>query len=619
MATVPQPRSVDEQRARRLLGRLVWAGIALPVAMVWLLEVARDKLIDPFVPGEGAHVLGALLGSIGVLAFGVAMTYFLSRAQRQLVRQNRDLTAMQAVSSAVRGDLDLDRTIRVALDRLVAETEALAGIVRVTGPGGQVLEVRSPASLAGGLDWARSLLDETPVTVLERQRTHLRAVDTVVLDLPLARGGTVVGAARLLYHPPVDPGVSDAALATIAGEIATAASLSRVVTDLQRRERERAALYEVALRLTRRAELHEVLDLISGHARELLAADGAVICLAERRPGAHASPVSQGLGPALSGRDERLDDNFVCVLGHEDQRHEPGTPRICPMLERNEGDAILMRPLRDPDGLLGEFTVTREASRPFGPAERDLLGALADMAAIAVRTTRLREAEHQWTIVAERDRIARELHDSLAQVLGVIHLRLRALEPRVRRSDAADLGAELSELADVADEAYQDVREAILGLRETIPGAEGLEGALREYLRKFSRQTGIHTSLACNGHAGDRLSPRSEVHLLRVVQEALTNVRKHAQAKRATVALEFRDGAIWLSIEDDGRGFDPSRLEESLDHGFGLASMRERVEQIGGTFSVHTAAGEGTTVVVRLEEEETRATPAASVADPSRR
>jgi two-component system nitrate/nitrite sensor histidine kinase NarX len=250
----------------------------------------------------------------------------------------------------------------------------------------------------------------------------------------------------------------------------------------------------------------------------------------------------------------------------------------------------------------------------FTDQERDLLGALADMAAIAVKTAGLREAEHQFTIVAERDRIARELHDSIAQVLGVIHLRLRSLEPQVRDVSGNRAATEISDIAEIADEAYKDVREAILGLRESVTSAGGLEGALGEYLRKYARQTGIKTTLRCDEAARRALLPRSEVQLLRVVQEALTNVRKHAGAHHVAVSLSEDDGVVTLAVVDDGSGFDSSRLEEALDHGFGLASMRERVEQIGGTLKVHTAPGTGTRVVVQLQQEETRAAHAPDAA-----
>jgi two-component system nitrate/nitrite sensor histidine kinase NarX len=274
----------------------------------------------------------------------------------------------------------------------------------------------------------------------------------------------------------------------------------------------------------------------------------------------------------------------------------------------------MARPLHGADGFLGELCAMRTNGVAFSDRERDLLDALAHMAAIGVRTARLRETEHQFTIVAERERIARELHDSIAQVLGVLHLRLRSLESKVR--DVAGNGAatEVADLAEIADEGYKDVREAILGLSESVTSAEGLEGALGEYLSKFSRQTGIATTLRCDDAARRALTPRSEVQLLRVVQEALTNVRKHAGAHQAAVSLSEDDGVVTLAVVDDGSGFDPSRLEEALDHGFGLASMRERVEQIGGRLEVHTAPGMGTRIVVQLQQEETRAAHAPDAA-----
>jgi signal transduction histidine kinase len=310
----------------------------------------------------------------------------------------------------------------------------------------------------------------------------------------------------------------------------------------------------------------------------------------------------------------------VCLVAHQATAlHHPRNP-LCPLLiaDREHERAWAARPLRGPDGVLGELCVVR-TGRPFSDSERNLLGALADMATIAVRTARLHEAEEQWTIHAERDRIARELHDSLAQVLGVIHLRLRALETRAKDEASHVMAAEMSEIAETADEAYKDVREAILGLRETVREDDGLEGSLREYLRKYSRQTGIAATLTCEGDTRRALTPRSEVQLLRVVQEALTNTRKHSGARKVHVRILCDGSRATLEIQDDGAGFDPSTVASSMEGGFGLASMRERVEQIGGTLDVHTAPNEGTNVVVHLEAEDRRGTPSPQAQDPAGR
>jgi two-component system nitrate/nitrite sensor histidine kinase NarX len=602
---------VSEPGGFRDLNRLKWATIILPLVFVWVFEVARSFLLDPQVTGDEGHVLSAMIMGGAVVVFATIVSVYLDRTQKQLLAQNKDLTVTHAVSSAVRGGLSLPDMLEQALDRLETQTGALAGIVVIQQPGGEDLVIQRPAQLPPGLGWLTPLLSADGDHALDVPRyTRRGEVDTGLLDLPLIRGADRIGHLRLAFHPPVQPDVSDAALADIAGEIAGAAQLGLTVANLHRRELERAALYEVALQLTGRAELHDVLDTITRHARELLGADRAIACLAD-------TPQAAGRGAARE-RLAMVDDGSVCLIAHQPSLGtHPRNPR-CPLLADRKGSPWAARPLRGPDGILGELCVARSA-RPFTDAERNLLGALADMTTIAVRTTRLHEAEEQWTIHAERDRIARELHDSLAQVLGVIHLRLRGLETRAKDEASHLMADELGEIADTADEAYRDVREAILGLRETVREDDGLEGSLREYLRKYTRQTGIAATVTCQGDTRRALSPRSEVQLLRVVQEALTNTRKHSHATHVSVRIECDGPQATLVVEDDGVGFDPALVAGSMEGGFGMASMRERVEQIGGTLDVHTAPDEGTRITVRLEAEETRGTHSAPPEGAARR
>ena len=593
----------DPQGARDL-NRLKWATMVVPVVFVWGFELVRFLFLDRQVTGDDAHVLSAMIMGGAIVIFATIVSIYLDRTQKQLVSQNKDLTVTHAVSSAVRGGLSLPDLLEQALDRVMTQTGALAGIVTIRTSGNEPLTVRRPATLAPGLAWLTPILDEPADPALDGPRYDRHpAVDTGVLELPLIRGADRIGHLRLAFHPPVEPDVSTAALADIAGEVAGAAQLRATVADLNRRERERAALYEVALQLTGRADLRDVLDTITGHARELLGAERAVVCLMD--------PTD---APGTGGRSRlaMADDGSVCHVAHQAANAQHPRNPACPLKVTDGGREWAARPLRGPDGILGELCIVR-TGRPFGDAERTLLGALADMATIAVRTARLHEAEEQWTIHVERDRIARELHDSLAQVLGVIHLRLRALEGRAKDEASHVMAAELSDIAETADEAYRDVREAILGLRETVREDGGLEGSLREYLRKYSRQTGIAASLTCEGDTRSALTPRSEVQLLRVVQEALTNTRKHSQAKRVTVRIDCAGPATTLAVEDDGVGFDPGTVASSMEGGFGLASMRERVEQIGGTLDVHTAPNQGTKVVVHLEAEDTRGTHSAQI------
>ncbi len=602
---------MNSQRPDGDLSRFKWATVVGPLVFVVLLEVFRDTFLDQTLSADESRLAALMIIGGAILMFAFVVGVYLDRAQRQLVAHNRDLTATHAVSSAVRGTLSLPNLLEQALDRLMAHTGALAGQVTVTAAD-EPLAIRRPVQLAPGLAWLGAILDEPVDQAVDSPSYGRRAsVDTGILDIPLIRGVERIGHVRLAFHPPVEPEISGAAFTDIAGEIAGAAQLGLTVADLHRRERERAALYAVALQLTGRNDLRDVLDTITTHARELLGAERAIVCLADPSPA--------GRREAASGDRIALADNgSACLIAHENPLAQHPRNPDCPVVVAGDHRAWAARPMRGPDGLLGELCVVR-AGRAFTGQEENLLGALADMASIAVRTARLHEAEEQWTIHAERDRIARELHDSLAQVLGVIHLQLRALETRAKDEASHLMAAELSEIAETADEAYRDVREAILGLRETVREDGGLEGSLREYLRKYSRQTGIVAALNCSGETRTALSPRAEVQLLRVVQEALTNTRKHSRAKHVTVNLDCVGAVTTITIEDDGVGFDPSTVARSMEGGFGLASMRERVEQVGGRIAVHTAPNQGTTIRVELDAEVTRGTPSAQAPGTPRR
>ncbi len=582
-----------DPRPIRDLERLKWLGVVLPIGLFWAWEFARFVFVDGTLPVLEEHVFSALIMAGGIVLFGIAMAVMLERTQREILRQNRDLTALTTVGSAVRSDRSVAHMAAQALDRLMDQTGALGGIIRVAGADGEAIVIRRPDPCPDGLAWVATLLDDSVDQVFGVRYLERADLDTTVLDLGFDPSAAADDRLRLVFHPPIRPDLTDAVLEELAQDVEASLRIERLVADLRRREHERSALYELALQLTERPELPAVLDRITHHARELLAADRAVVCLADpTRP-----PVAPG---RAAGRLAIADDARVCLLADEGTAlAHPRNPH-CPLQPGVPEVAWAARPLRGPGELFGELCVTRPSDRPFGEAERSLLGALADMAAIAVRTSRLHEAEEQMTILSERDRIARELHDSLAQVLGQIHLQLRAFESR---TDGSAISGELAELADVADDAYRDVRETILGLRETIPADGGLEAALRAYLAKYTRQTGIAARLECDGAACRALPPKAEVQLLRVVQEALTNIRKHADASSVGIELRDVEGTPVLSVTDDGAGFDPTSIVASLSGGFGLRSMRERVELLGGTLDVHTAPGDGTRIEARLRPE----------------
>jgi signal transduction histidine kinase len=208
-------------------------------------------------------------------------------------------------------------------------------------------------------------------------------------------------------------------------------------------------------------------------------------------------------------------------------------------------------------------------------------------------------------VLQERARLSRELHDGVAQLVAQLLLRLDAIQELVGTDRPREAGMELERLHGVADELFADIGESIAGLRADVT-EHGLVRALRDYVDQFEERHRITTSLLADG-AADHLTPLAALQVFRLIQEALTNVRKHAEARAITVTLTG-DGPARLSvvIADDGRGFTPGGRGNGKARPLGLTSMRERVAVLGGTFGVQSQPGAGTRVTATIPIPRTR-------------
>jgi signal transduction histidine kinase len=380
------------------------------------------------------------------------------------------------------------------------------------------------------------------------------------------------------------------------------AETAQVVMNLRRRQREGHAFYDALLRISNQDPLADILAAVARHGRDLLASEHAAVCLN------HATTRSVQLDPTPSGAAPPRDG--VCIVPDAEESYALHDLAYARSLRSSaELEESMQVQVQSSGRAFGEVWIGRTSTEPFEERDREFLTTLSNIASIAVTSARMRESERQGAILAERERLARELHDSLAQVLGAVHLRLRALASR-EDSVAAATALELVELADVCEEGYGDARGAILDLHESSRVDRNLLDSLRAYLDKYSRQCGIATSLEASPEDDLALPPRSEIQIIRVVQEALTNVRKHSGAEAATVRVTANNGTVTFVVEDDGAGFEVT--EELFEGGFGLHSMRERMEMIGGTLLTDSASGQGTRVVAELPNIPAR-TPSPSI------
>jgi signal transduction histidine kinase len=208
------------------------------------------------------------------------------------------------------------------------------------------------------------------------------------------------------------------------------------------------------------------------------------------------------------------------------------------------------------------------------------------------------EQQRALAMAEERVRLARELHDGLGQVMGYVKMRAQVARDLLAEGETAVLDDYLANLIAVSQEAHTDIREYLMGVKATTATEPAFQTALQQYLSQYSYNYGIHAALHVAPEWNGRvLCPTADMQLLRIVQEALTNIRKHAQANQVQVCLSIQDEQAHIRVQDDGRGFDFQQSKDG-DATFGLRFMRERAEEMHGRLVVESAPGQGTAVMV---------------------
>jgi signal transduction histidine kinase len=370
----------------------------------------------------------------------------------------------------------------------------------------------------------------------------------------------------------------------------------RLHGEMRRRLAESQSIQRVTAALLQRRTLDEVLEIVRHEACQLTGAEGGGVFLLEddawlRMTGndTELDPLAQQIPVAgtftgqavLSGRPMLVHD---CADGATETR----TPGL-------KAESLLAVPLQVAGVAIGALNV---ANKPGGFTEEDvrILGLLADVAAIAIENARLQEKAERLAIVEERQRLARELHDSVTQALYSVTLYAEAARMALS-AGKQDVAAEnLRELHAMAREALFDIRLLVYELHPPILEGQGLAAALQTRLAAVETRVGLQIELRVDG--GRRLPLSAEEEVYRIALEALSNVVKHARAQHVTVDLRFDDQRVYLEIADDGLGYDPVRARES--GGMGLRGMEERAQRLHGKLEILGVPGKGTTVKVEV-------------------
>ncbi len=356
--------------------------------------------------------------------------------------------------------------------------------------------------------------------------------------------------------------------------------------DLERRAASARALHRVSVAIAALADVDEILRAVVEQARALLEVDVALLVTNGSDGEPHVA--------ASSGPDGAVDR----AGGFADQA--AGVSRFV------RPDLVIARleaPLQRAGETIGLLLVGSRQARGFGVDEVETLSSLANQAAIAIENARLQARLRELAVDAERERIAREMHDGLAQVLGYVNTKSQAIEELLVAGRTTEARGLLADLAAAARSIYVDVREAILGLRSPVPPGVGLVASVEEYAARFADAAKIAVRVQASGAARDlELAPDVESQAFRIVQEALTNVRKHSGAGRADVAFSVVDGRLQVVIADDGQGIDAAARPADRPR-YGIEAMRERAASIGASVEWTTPPGGGCRVQLAVAVE----------------
>jgi PAS domain S-box-containing protein len=372
---------------------------------------------------------------------------------------------------------------------------------------------------------------------------------------------------------------------------------------LRKAHNEISALYNVASVASASLDLDTILERSLDRVLATMKSDKGVIHLLDEEEKTLCLAAQQGIPPDVMAQiDPVVSDNGLVswVFDHGKPLIIPNMandPRAPQAVRTNNLHAYIGVPMRAKGKVLGVFSVFGEAGHQFCVEEMTLLASIADQVGVAVEHTRLHQQAEQLAVMEERERLARDLHDSVTQSLYSLTLFAEAGQRLIRSGDLERAEGYLARLGETAQDALKEMRRLVYELRPPALEREGLVGAIQRRLGAVERRVGVKAHLLVDDMI--KLPASVEEGLYHIAQEALNNTLKHAAATSVTVRIRVVDEQVELEVVDNGIGFDPDTAGNG--GGMGLVNMRERAKELGGTLRTVSTPGEGTKVSVSVK------------------
>ncbi|WP_220636176.1 type IV pili methyl-accepting chemotaxis transducer N-terminal domain-containing protein [Georgfuchsia toluolica] len=389
------------------------------------------------------------------------------------------------------------------------------------------------------------------------------------------------------------------------------ATLEQRVADktrsVEEKNRELALLYEITAYLAEPATLEELCRGVLLKLCDLLGASGGVVRMTNSATRELEIIANHNMSNDFVRAEARLPLG-TCLCGNvaaqgasiaQNLAQEPQSVVLLANCMRDGYAAMAAIPIRSKSQVFGMFTLFFREERILAGDELRLLEAIGQHLGVEIENLRLAVREKEMAVSEERNLLAQELHDSIAQSLAFLNIQAQMLQGSLRGGQMEIASAELARMREGIQESYDNVRELLVHFRIRVDHAE-LDDAIRSALEKFEGQTGIKTSFNKIGYRASS-SAVSTIQVLHIIQEALSNVRKHAGATKVDVEMRG-DGAPRISVRDNGKGFDLARVVEEGGSHVGIGIMRERAHRIGARLEIDAAPGRGTCVTLVLPQ-----------------
>lgn len=356
---------------------------------------------------------------------------------------------------------------------------------------------------------------------------------------------------------------------------------------------ESESLHRVSSALLQKRTLGEILEIVCREALHLTGAKGSTVFLLED-DGTLRVAFTTGVGSPAFARIPVVGSftEVAFLKGEPVLANNPG-PQTVVYHGHPETTALLAIPLRVKDRSIGSMDLVNKPGG-FNQGDIRIMSLFADQAAIAIDHARLSQQAEELAVLQERQRLARELHDSVTQSIYSIKLYAEAAIKLLKAGNATVAAEHIGEVHETADEALNDMRLLVFELQPRRLEKEGLVAAIQARLDAVERRTGIHTEFKVDGERELPLPITEELY--HIAQEALNNILKHAQAKRVQVHLQIEDRTVRLEVHDDGVGFVPTIGKGKGRPG--LRGMQERAERIRAELEIDSSPGQGTHVRV---------------------